>query len=154
MRYDHIRNRLSLVGIVFILTYLLSMLIDKSYAAWLLYGDMSLADYLIDAACTLLISFILVELSVFYSSWSFRHLSFMLASHKKMIANSFLLLLLNNLTAWLFTSFWIWLGDEDSFFPQGLYITSVIATFVSFLYTNARYLESSTKQSDKRRNWR
>ena len=63
-------------------------------------------------------------------------------SINKKIANSFLLLLFNNLTAWLFTSLGVWLGDENSFFPQGLYITSVIATFVSFLYTNARYLES------------
>ena len=141
-RYDHIRNRLPLVGVVFILTYLLSMLIDKSYAAWLLYSDTSLADYVVDATYTLLASFILVELSVFYSSWSFRHLPFTPASYRELIANSFLLLLFNNLTAWLFTSLGVWLGDENSFFPQGLYITSVIATFVSFLYTNARYLES------------
>lgn len=117
-RYDHIRNRLPLVGVVFILTYLLSLLIDKSYAAWLLQSDTTLADYVMDATCTLLASFILVELSVFYSSWSFRHLPFTLASYKKLIANSFLLLLFNNLTAWLFTSLGVWLGDENSFFPQ------------------------------------
>ena len=141
-RYDHIRNRLPLVGVVFILTYLLFLLIDKSYAAWLLQSDTTLADYVMDATCTLLASFILVEWSVFYSSWWFRHLPFTLASYKKLIANSFLLLLFNNLTAWLFTSLGVWLSDENSFFPQGLYITTVIATFVSFLYTNARYLES------------
>ena len=55
-RYDHIRNRLPLVGVVFILTYLLSMLIDKGYAAWLLHRDTSLADYVMDATCTLLAS--------------------------------------------------------------------------------------------------
>ena len=98
-RYDHIRNRLPLVGVVFILTYLLSMLIDKGYAAWLLHRDTSLADYVMDATCTLLASFRLVELSVFYSSWSIRHLPLTLASYKKLIDNSLLLHLINKLPA-------------------------------------------------------
>lgn len=47
-KFDHLRNRLLLVGVVFILTYFLSALIDKEYAVWLLSGKATIKDYVID----------------------------------------------------------------------------------------------------------
>lgn len=142
-KFDHLQNRLLLVGVVFILTYFLSALIDKEYAVWLLSGKATLKDYVIDVLFTILSSFVLVELSVFYSHWSFRRVSFTRNPYKGLLVNSFLLLMFNNLTAWCFSSISIWLFASESYYlSQGLYISSVIATFVSYLYTNSHYLES------------
>lgn len=142
-KFDHLRNRLLLVGVVFILTYFLSALIDKEYAVWLLSGKATIKDYVIDMLFTIASSFVLVEWSVFYSNWSFRRVSFTRNPYKGLLVNSFLLLIFNNLTAWCFSLICIRLfDDESSFLSQGLYISSVIVTFVSYLYTNAHYLES------------
>lgn len=142
-KFDHLLNRLLLVGVVFVLTYFLSVLIDKEYAVWLLSGEATLNDYIVDVLFTIVSSFVLVELSVFYSNWSFRRVSFTRKPYKGLLVNSFLLLMFNNLTAWCFSLICIRLfDDESSFLSQGLYISSVIATFVSYLYTNAHYLES------------
>lgn len=142
-KFDHLRNRLLLVGVVFFLTYFLSALIDKEYAVWLLSGKATIKDYVIDMSLTIVSSFVLVEWSVFYSNWSFRRVSFNRNPYKGLFVNSFLLLIFNNLTAWRFSLISIRLFDDESWYlSQGLYISSVIATFVSYLYTNAHYLES------------
>ena len=64
-KFDHLLNRLLLVGVVFVLTYFLSVLIDKEYAVWLLSGEATLNDYVVDVLFTIVSSFVLVELSVF-----------------------------------------------------------------------------------------
>ena len=75
-KFDNIKNRVLLVVIVFLLSYLLTALIDKEYTTWFFGGELSFVDYMIDFGVSLLISFVFVELSVFYSSWSFRLVSF------------------------------------------------------------------------------
>ena len=66
-KFDNIKNRVLLVVIVFLLSYLLTALIDKEYTTWFFGGELSFVDYMIDFGVSLLISFVFVELSVFYS---------------------------------------------------------------------------------------
>ena len=82
--------------------------------------------------------------SVFYSSWSFRLVSFTDKPYLRLFICAFLLLLFNNLTVWCFSLLINICFDEGlAFFHQGLYIFSVMATFVSYIYTDAQYMESS-----------
>lgn len=143
-KFDNIKNRLPLVMIVFVLSYLLSALTDRKYIEWLLSDGLSLIDYFIDFAVTLLMSFVFVELSVFYSSWSFRHVSFANNPYRGVLVHALLLMLFNNLTAWCFPMLMnLFFDNGIAFFNQQLYMSSVIATFVSYIYTNAHYMESS-----------
>ena len=141
-KFDNIKNRVLLVVIVFLLSYLLTALIDKEYTTWL--RRTVVLDYMIDFGVSLLISFVFVELSVFYSSWSFRLVSFTDKPYLRLFICAFLLLLFNNLTVWCFSLLINICFDEGlAFFHQGLYIFSVMATFVSYIYTDAQYIESS-----------
>lgn len=143
-KFDNIKNRVLLVVIVFLLSYLLTALIDKEYTTWFFGGELSFVDYMIDFSVSLLISFVFVELSVFYSSWSFRLVSFTDKPYLRLFICAFLLLLFNNLTVWCFSLLINICFDEGlAFFHQGLYIFSVMATFVSYIYTDAQYMESS-----------
>lgn len=143
-KFDNIKNRVLLVVIVFLLSYLLTALIDKEYTTWFFGGELSFVDYMIDFGVSLLISFVFVELSVFYSSWSFRLVSFTDKPYLRLFICAFLLLLFNNLTVWCFSLLINICFDEGlAFFHQGLYIFSVMATFVSYIYTDAQYMESS-----------
>lgn len=139
-KFDNIKNRVLLVVIVFLLSYLLTALIDKEYTTWFFGGELSFVDYMIDFGVSLLISFVFVELSVFYSSWSFRLVSFTDKPYLRLFICAFLLLLFNNLTVWCFSLLINICFDEGlAFFHQGLYIFSVMATFVSYIYTDAQY---------------
>lgn len=143
-KFDNIKNRVLLVVIVFLLSYLLTALIDKEYTTWFFGDELSFVDYMIDFSVSLLISFVFVELSVFYSSWSFRLVSFTDKPYLRLFICAFLLLLFNNLTVWCFSLLINICFDEGlAFFHQGLYIFSVMATFVSYIYTDAQYMESS-----------
>lgn len=102
-KFDNIKNRVLLVVIVFLLSYLLTALIDKEYTTWFFGGELSFVDYMIDFGVSLLISFVFVELSVFYSSWSFRLVSFTDKPYLRLFICAFLLLLFNNLTVWCFS---------------------------------------------------
>ena len=147
-KFDNIKNRVLLVVIVFLLSYLLTALIDKEYTTWFFGGELSFVDYMIDFGVSLLISFVFVELSVFYSSWSFRLVSFTDKPYLRLFICAFLLLLFNNLTVWCFSLLINICFDEGlAFFHQGLYIFSVMATFVSYIYTDAQYMESEVLKS-------
>lgn len=152
IKYDNIQNRLPLTGIVFFLAYFLSMLTDRNYAALLLGGRLSLASYVADIAGTLLTSFVFVELSIFYSRWLFRYISFTGKPYCGLFVKALLLLLMNNLMAWCFSTLGIILCEEShSFFYQGLYTISVIATFISYLYTGAHYMKSVIQAEQQRK---
>ena len=56
-KFDNIKNRVLLVVIVFLLSYLLTALIDKEYTTWFFGGELSFVDYMIDFGVSLLISF-------------------------------------------------------------------------------------------------
>lgn len=64
-KFDNIKNRVLLVVIVFLLSYLLTALIDKEYTTWFFGGELSFVDYMIDFGVSLLISFVFVELLSF-----------------------------------------------------------------------------------------
>lgn len=128
------------------------MLTDRNYAALLLGGRLSLASYVADIAGTLLTSFVFVELSIFYSRWLFRYISFTGKPYCGLFVKALLLLLMNNLMAWCFSTLGIILCEEShSFFYQGLYTISVIATFISYLYTGAHYMESVIQAEQQRK---
>ncbi|MDM8209183.1 hypothetical protein QUW17_15150 [Bacteroides gallinaceum] len=119
IKYDNIQNRLPLTGIVFFLAYFLSMLTDRNYAALLLGGRLSLASYVADIAGTLLTSFVFVELSIFYSRWLFRYISFTFTGkpYCGLFVKALLLLLMNNLMVWCFSTLGIILCEKShSFF--------------------------------------
>ena len=44
-KFDNIKNRVLLVVIVFLLSYLLTALIDKEATAWVCGGERSIAEY-------------------------------------------------------------------------------------------------------------
>lgn len=44
-KFDNIKNRVLLVVIVFLLSYLLTALIDKEYTTWFFGGELSFVDY-------------------------------------------------------------------------------------------------------------
>lgn len=138
-KFDNIKNRVLLVVIVFLLSYLLTALIDKEYTTWFFDGELSFVDYMIDFSVSLLISFVFVELSVFYSSWSFRLVSFTDKPYLRLFICAFLLLLFNNLTVWCFSLLINICFDEGlAFFHQGLYIFSVMrhSCLISILMPN------------------
>ena len=119
IKYDNIQNRLPLTGIVFFLAYFLSMLTDRNYAALLLGGRLSLASYVADITGTLLTSFVFVELSIFYSRWLFRYISFTFTGkpYCGLFVKALLLLLMNNLMVWCFSTLGIILCEKShSFF--------------------------------------
>ena len=43
-KFDNIKNRVLLVVIVFLLSYLLTALIDKEYTTWFFGGELSFVD--------------------------------------------------------------------------------------------------------------
>ena len=135
IKYDNIQNRLPLTGIVFFLAYFLSMLTDRNYAALLLGGRLSLASYVADIAGTLLTSFVFVELSIFYSRWLFRYISFTGKPYCGLFVKALLLLLMNNLMAWFFSTLGIILCEESH----------------SFFYTGAHYMESVIQAEQQRK---
>lgn len=141
-KFDRLKSRLLLVTAVFFLNYLLFFLIDREYAAWMLSGEMTLGECAIDAVLTLLYSFLFVEISVFYCKCLFRYMSFSHNPYHSLFIYAILLLILNNLTALGF-SLLVGLFEDSgfSFFHQMMYIVSVIVTFVSYVYTNARYMD-------------
>lgn len=47
-KFDNIKNRVLLVVIVFLLSYLLTALIDKEYTTWFFGGELSFVDYIYD----------------------------------------------------------------------------------------------------------
>lgn len=137
-KFDRLRNRLPLVVAVILLSYPLSFIIDKEYIMWILGGGMTLTECLADFGLTLLSSFLLVEISVFYCKKLLRYVPF----SRKPYRSLFVYAVLNNLTAVAFS----WLTgliyeDGASFFHQMMYTISSIVTFISYVYTNARYME-------------
>ena len=141
-KFDRLRNRLPLVVAVILLGYPLSFIIDKEYIMWILGGGMTLTECLADFGLTLLSSFLLVEISVFYCKKLLRYVPFSRKPYRSLFVYAVLLLALNNLTAVAFS----WLTglvyeDGASFFHQMMYTISSIVTFISYVYTNARYME-------------
>ena len=135
-KFDRLRNRLPLVAAVFLLSYPLSFIVDKEYVLWMLSGKMTWAECLTDFGLTLLSSFLFVEISVFYCKQLLRFMPFSRNPYRRLLA-------LNNLTAVAFS----WLTgliyeDGASFFHQMMYTISTIVTFISYVYTNARYMEA------------
>lgn len=141
-KFDSLRNRLPLVMAVFILNYLLSFIMDEEYASWMLGGQMTFIEYGIDFGMTLLFSFLFVEMSVFYCKLLFRYIPFSRNHYRGLFIYALLLLVFNNLTAVLFSFIVDYLFDGGVlFFYQMLYAFCGIVTFVSYIYTNAIYVE-------------
>ena len=152
-KFDRLKSRLPLVVAVFLLSYLLSFTIDKEYTIWMLSGGMTWAEFLTDFGLTLLSSFLFVEISVFYCKWLFRFMPFSRNPYRSLYAYAGLLLILNTLTAIIFSVLIGLIYDGGfSFFHQTMYSISTIATFISYVYTNARYMEfiiDSENQKEK-----
>lgn len=142
-KFDRLKSRLPLVVAVFLLSYPLSFIVDKEYTIWMLSGRMTLTECLTDFGLTLLSSFLFVEISVFYCRLLLRFMPFSRNPYRSLFIYAVLLLVLNNLTAVAFS----WLTDmvyntEVSFFHEMMYMVSAIVTFISYVYTNARYMEA------------
>lgn len=141
-KFDRLRNRLPLVVAVFLLSYPLSFIVDKEYIIWMLSGKMTWAEGLTDFGLTLLSSFLFVETSVFYCKLLLRFRPFSRNPYRSLFIYAVLLLILNNLTAIAFSLLTNMVYDtEVPFFHKVLYMVSVIVTFISYVYTNARYME-------------
>lgn len=141
-KFDRLRNRLPLVAAVFLLSYPLSFIADKEYTIWMLSGKMTWAECLTDFGLTLLFSFLFVEISVFYCKLLLRFMPFSRNPYRSLFVYAVLLLVLNNLTAVVVSLLTDMVYDaEVSFFHEMMYMVSAIVTFISYVYTNARYME-------------
>ena len=142
-KFDRLRNRLPLVVAVFLLSYPLSFIVDKEYIMWMMSGEMTWAECLTDFGLTLLSSFLFVEISIFYCKLLLRFMPFSRNPYRSLFIYAVLLLVLNNLTAIVFSLLTDMVYDaEVSFFHEMMYMVSAIVTFISYVYTNARYMEA------------
>lgn len=142
-KFDRLKSRLPLVVAVFLLSYPLSFIVDKEYTIWMLSGRMTLTECLTDFGLTLLSSFLFVEISVFYCRLLLRFMPFSRKPYRSLFIYAVLLLILNNFTAIAFSLLTGMIYNEGvSFFHQMMYTVSAIVTFISYVYTNARYMEA------------
>lgn len=142
-KFDNLKNKLLLALILFIFHYLLSFVVDDSCLTYYLSGNLPLSEFIKESVIIFISSYLFVELSICYSRWIFRHFFYFEKPYRSLFVHSILLLLLNNFTAYIVT---VGIGgvfdDGLNFFHQGLYILSVLVTFVSGIYTNAQYLDA------------
>lgn len=151
-KFDNIKNRVLLVVIVFLLSYLLTAFqlsadsIDRQRIYYVVFRRRTVVCRLYDRFRRVVADKFRIRgtICLLYSSWSFRLVSFTDKPYLRLFICAFLLLLFNNLTVWCFSLLINICFDEGlAFFHQGLYIFSVMATFVSYIYTDAQYMESS-----------
>lgn len=141
-KIDRLRNRLPLVVAVFLLSYPLSFIVDKEYTRWVLSGEITWAECLTDVGLTLLSSFLFVEISVFYCRLLLRSMPFSSNPYRSLFIYAVLLFVLNNLTAFVFSLLTdMFYYTEVSFFHVMMYMISAIVTFISYVYSNARFME-------------
>lgn len=141
-KIDRLRNRLPLVVAVFLLSYPLSFIVDKEYTRWVLSGEITWTECLTDVGLTLLSSFLFVEISVFYCRLLLRFMPFSSNPYRSLFIYAVLLLVLNNLTAFVFSLLTdMFYYTEVSFFHVMMYMISAIVTFISYVYSNARFME-------------
>ncbi len=152
-QFDNIRNKLLLTFVTFCLYYMLSFMTDKNFVSFYVMSHFTLVDYLEEVLIVFLISFFFVELSIFYSRFIFRRLFSYKNPYRSLFIHDILLLILNNVTAYLLSTLNnVFLeGSDEDYFHQGLYIFSVLVTFISGIYTNASYLNSYMEAEDKKR---
>lgn len=95
-----------------------------------------------------------VGLSLFYSRMILRTLSMRSKPYARLLFYICILFLLNNAMAYAMTALCdaIWNDASDELFRiQGIYTYSMIATFVSCIYSNAFYLETYMHTEDEKR---
>lgn len=126
---------------------------------WLMLGDngvdvqddMSLINVMAFDFC---ICVLFIGVSLFYSRTLFRLLPMRGKPYARLLFYAFILFLLNNAMAYLMTLGFdmIWNdGDNPLFRMQGIYTYAMIATFVSSIYSNAYYLETSLNAENQKR---
>lgn len=140
-KLDKLKNRLPLTLAVWVIYYFLSFVMDRNYLMFFMQGY-NWKEYASDFIYSLAISLVFVELSVFYSRQLCKHIPIFRNYYQNLFIQTLLLLLLNNLTAYVVTMLVNVLFEEAvPFSHQSLYIFSVLATFVSSVYINACYIE-------------
>lgn len=142
--FDTLKIRLLLTLVTYILYMLLYLLTDEQARSFY-FGGHPFWGYVLDVVTTLVCIFLFVQLSIFYSRWIYR--CFMSFDHpyRSLMVYSIILLVMNNLTAYLLALLTGVLFDMDNlpfFQVQHLYVYSILAAFISSIYINAYYLHS------------
>ena len=142
--FDTFKSRLLLTLITYVLYMLLYFLTDEQMREFYL-GRYPFWNYAVDVATTLVCIFLFVQLSIYYSRLIYRRLTSPEHPYRNLILYSVVLLVMNNVTAWILSLLTGMLFDMDGL-PflqvQHLYVYSILAAFVSSVYINAWYLHS------------
>ena len=141
---DTLKSRLWLTLVTYVLYMTLYLLTDEVIREFYLGGH-SLLDYVLDVGTMLVCIFLFVQLSIFYSRIISRCFMSFDKPYRHLLVYSVMLLLMNNLTAYVLSLLTELLFDMDNL-PflqvQHLYVYSILAAFISSIYTNAYYLYS------------
>lgn len=143
--FDTLRSRLLLTLITYVLYTLLYILTDEQARDFYLSGDYPAWGYAFDVVTTLVCIFFFVQLSICYSRLIYRCFLSLEHPYRSLIVYSVMLLVMNNLTAYvlsLLTGLLFDMDDLPFFQVQHLYVYSILSAFISSIYTNAHYLHS------------
>lgn len=124
---------------------LLYILTDEQARDFYLSGDYPAWGYAFDVVTTLVCIFFFVQLSICYSRLIYRCFLSLEHPYRSLIVYSVMLLVMNNLTAYvlsLLTGLLFDMDDLPFFQVQHLYVYSILSAFISSIYTNAHYLHS------------
>jgi len=143
IRLLHWRNCLWLSLISYALYTLLWSLIDKN----LQIGEIGWEGFIIDyTLCTLFTLF-----SMFYSYAIFRFTPERLQSYKLLVLYACILFLMNNGMAYLMKTLYDYIIGESTNTLQGVYTYSMVATFISCIYSSSFYLQAYLQAKEKKK---
>lgn len=137
--FDTLRSRLLLTLITYVLYTLLYILTDEQARDFYLSGDYPAWGYAFDVVTTLVCIFFFVQLSICYSRLIYRCFLSLEHPYRSLIVYSVMLLVMNNLTAYvlsLLTGLLFDMDDLPFFQVQHLYVYSILSAFISSIYTN------------------
>lgn len=143
--FDTIKSRLLLTFITYSFYILLCFATDEHMADFYLNGGYTIWNHVVEALITLAGCFFFVWLSICYSRIIFSRFRSMEKPYRNLLVHAIILFFMNNLTAYVLSWLTSMIFDmEDIPFMQlqHLYIYSILATFISSIYTNAFYLSS------------
>ncbi len=142
--FDTFKSRLLLTFITYVV-YMLLYIFTDAQAREFYFGGYSVWWYAIDVVTTFVCIFLFVQLSIFYSGVIYRCFMSFGRPYRSLIIYSVMLLVMNNVTAYLLSLLTAFLFNMDGL-PfmqvQHLYVYAIMSAFISSIYTNAHYLHS------------
>lgn len=152
--FDTLRSRLLLTLVTYALYLLLYIATDSVARDYYLGGGYPAWGYVIDIVTTLVMIFLFVQLSIFYSRAVHQRLVSTAHPYGGLMAYSVTLLLLNNLVAYVLarlTGYLFFIDGLPFLQVQHIYVYATMAAFISGTYTSAYYLHQYMIDTDEKK---